>query len=72
MSCPNVTVDFAFNTLDTLVCLVSMDIQMFGPDALTAVKLIEHQCVNQQGVPDVRPPVMDHGSSQAHAAGVPG
>lgn len=45
---------------------------MFGPDALTAVKLIEHQCVNQQGVPDVRPPVMDHGSSQAHAAGVPG
>ncbi|XP_047921779.2 AT-rich interactive domain-containing protein 2 isoform X2 [Anser cygnoides] len=58
-------------SIDTLVCLVSMDIQMFGPDALTAVKLIEHQCVNQQGVPDVRPPVMDHGSSQAHAAGVP-
>lgn len=49
-----------------------MDIQMFGPDALTAVKLIEHQCVSQQGVPDVRPQVMDHGSSQAHATGVPG
>lgn len=44
---------------------------MFGPDALTAVKLIEHQCVTQQ-IPDVRPQVMDHGSSQAHAAGVPG
>lgn len=49
-----------------------MDIQMFGPDALTAVKLIEHQCISQQGVPDVRPQVMDHGSSQAHATGVPG
>ncbi|NXV42101.1 ARID2 protein, partial [Uria aalge] len=59
-------------SIDTLVCLVSMDIQMFGPDALTAVKLIEHQCVSQQGVPDVRPQVMDHGSSQAHATGVPG
>ncbi|XP_042671358.1 AT-rich interactive domain-containing protein 2 isoform X3 [Centrocercus urophasianus] len=57
-------------SIDTLVCLVSMDIQMFGPDALTAVKLIEHQCVSQQGVPDVRPPMMDHGSSQAHAAGI--
>ena len=44
---------------------------MFGADALTAVKLIEHQCVPQQGVPDVRPQVMDHGS-QAHATGVPG
>ncbi|KAM6137922.1 AT-rich interactive domain-containing protein 2 isoform 2-T2 [Pterocles gutturalis] len=58
-------------SIDTLVCLVSMDIQMFGSDALTAVKLIEHQCVSQQGVPDVRPQVMDHGSSQAHATGVP-
>lgn len=45
---------------------------MFGPDALTAVKLIEHQCVSQQGILDVRPQVMDHGSSQAHATGVPG
>ncbi|KAF4802556.1 hypothetical protein TURU_025085 [Turdus rufiventris] len=58
-------------SIDTLVCLVSMDVQMFGPDALTAVKLIEHQCVSQQGLLDVRPQVMDHGSSQAHAAGVP-
>ncbi|XP_066175161.1 AT-rich interactive domain-containing protein 2 isoform X3 [Sylvia atricapilla] len=58
-------------SIDTLVCLVSMDIQMFGPDALTAVKLIEHQCVAQQGILDVRPQVMDHGSSQAHATGVP-
>lgn len=72
MCCPNVIFGFAFNTSDTLVCLVSMDIQMFGPDALTAVKLIEHQCVSQQGVPDVRPPMMDHGSSQAHAAGIAG
>uniref|UniRef100_A0A8C6Z3N4 AT-rich interaction domain 2 n=1 Tax=Nothoprocta perdicaria TaxID=30464 RepID=A0A8C6Z3N4_NOTPE len=58
-------------SIDTLVCLVSMDIQMFGADALTAVKLIEHQCVNQQGVPDVRPPVLEHGSSQGHAAALP-
>lgn len=71
-SCPNVIVGFTFNTSDTLVCLVSMDVQMFGPDALTAVKLIEHQCVSQQGLLDVRPQIMDHGSSQAHAAGVPG
>ncbi|CAM4502431.1 unnamed protein product, partial [Lepidochelys kempii] len=57
-------------SIDTLVCLVSMDIQMFGPDALTAVKLIEHQSSNHQ-VSEIRPQAVEHVSSQAHATAVP-
>uniref|UniRef100_A0A8C8RL01 AT-rich interaction domain 2 n=1 Tax=Pelusios castaneus TaxID=367368 RepID=A0A8C8RL01_9SAUR len=57
-------------SIDTLVCLVSMDIQMFGSDALTAVKLIEHQSSNLQ-VSEIRPQAVEHVSSQAHATAVP-
>uniref|UniRef100_K7FH61 AT-rich interaction domain 2 n=1 Tax=Pelodiscus sinensis TaxID=13735 RepID=K7FH61_PELSI len=57
-------------SIDTLVCLVSMDIQMFGPEALTAVKLIEHQNSNHQ-VSEIRPQAVEHVSSQAHATAVP-
>uniref|UniRef100_A0A8D0L677 Uncharacterized protein n=1 Tax=Sphenodon punctatus TaxID=8508 RepID=A0A8D0L677_SPHPU len=48
-----------------------MDIQMFGPDALTAVKLIEHQSTNHQVVSEIRPQVVEHVSTQAHATAAP-
>ncbi|CAH2277996.1 AT-rich interactive domain-containing 2 [Pelobates cultripes] len=47
-------------SIDTLVCLISMDIQMFGADALTAVKLIEHQSSNHQVVSEIRPQSVEH------------
>nr|XP_060633540.1 AT-rich interactive domain-containing protein 2 isoform X1 [Anolis sagrei ordinatus] len=54
-------------SIDTLVCLVSMDIQMLGPDALSAVKLVEHQSTNHQVLSEIRPQTVEQGSSQAHA-----
>ncbi|XP_019371319.1 PREDICTED: AT-rich interactive domain-containing protein 2 [Gavialis gangeticus] len=57
-------------SIDTLVCLISMDIQMFGPDALAAVKLVEHQSSNHQVVPEIRTQVVEHASSQAHGTAV--
>ncbi|TRY68096.1 hypothetical protein DNTS_034730 [Danionella cerebrum] len=42
-----------------LVRLVSVDLLTFGPDALTAVKLIEHQASSSQ-VSEVRPQLLEH------------
>ncbi|XP_030071610.1 AT-rich interactive domain-containing protein 2 [Microcaecilia unicolor] len=56
-------------SIDMLVCLVSMDIQIFGPDALSAVKLIEHQSSNQV-VSEVRAQVVEHVPTQVHGAPV--
>ncbi|XP_063783421.1 AT-rich interactive domain-containing protein 2 [Pseudophryne corroboree] len=58
-------------SIDTLVCLISMDIQMFGPDALTAVKLIEHQSSNHQVVSEIRPQTVEHVSATVNASPVP-
>ncbi|MEE6480780.1 hypothetical protein FKM82_012669 [Ascaphus truei] len=58
-------------SVDTLVCLISMDIQMFGPDALTAVKLIEHQSSNHQVVSEIRPQTVEHVPVQVNASPVP-
>ncbi|KAE8615761.1 hypothetical protein XENTR_v10008609 [Xenopus tropicalis] len=58
-------------SIDTLVCLISMDIQMFGPDALTAVKLIEHQSSNNQVVSEIRPQTVEHVPSPVNAGNVP-
>lgn len=44
---------------DLLVRLVSVDLHTFGPDALTAVKLIEHQASSCQ-VSEVRPQLVEH------------
>lgn len=44
---------------DLLVRLVSIDLHTFGPDALTAVKLIEHQASSTQ-VAEVRPQLVEH------------
>ncbi|KAH0616624.1 hypothetical protein JD844_027880 [Phrynosoma platyrhinos] len=58
-------------SIDTLVCLISMDIQLFGPDALSAVKLVEHQSTNHQVLSEIRPQAVEQVSSQAHAPPVP-
>ncbi|KAL7867588.1 hypothetical protein SRHO_G00089720 [Serrasalmus rhombeus] len=46
-------------SIDLLVRLVSVDLHTFGPDALTAIKLIEHQSANSQ-VAEVRPQLVEH------------
>ncbi|XP_053572712.1 AT-rich interactive domain-containing protein 2 [Bombina bombina] len=58
-------------SIDTLVCLISMDIQMFGPDALTAVKLIEHQSSNHQVVSEIRPQTVEHVPAPVNASPAP-
>lgn len=54
---------------DLLVRLVSVDLQTFGPDALTAVKLIEHQASSCQ-VSEVRPQLVENVPSPTQ--GTPG
>ncbi|XP_072257545.1 AT-rich interactive domain-containing protein 2 [Pyxicephalus adspersus] len=58
-------------SIDTLVCLISMDIQMFGPDALTAVKLIEHQSSNHQVVSEIRPQAVENVPAAANPSPAP-
>ncbi|KAG9490239.1 hypothetical protein GDO78_005889 [Eleutherodactylus coqui] len=58
-------------SIDTLVCLISMDIQMFGADALTAVKLIEHQSSSHQAVSEIRPQTVEHVNPSANASPAP-
>lgn len=43
---------------DLLVRLVSVDLHTFGPDALTAVRLIEHQASADQAA-EVRPQLVE-------------
>lgn len=43
---------------DLLVRLVSVDLHTFGPDALTAVRLIEHQA-NAEQAAEVRPQLVE-------------
>ena len=47
-----------------------MDIQMFGPDALAAVKLVEHPSSSHQVLSEVRPQAIEQVQAQPH--GVPG
>ncbi|XP_004711495.1 AT-rich interactive domain-containing protein 2 [Echinops telfairi] len=58
-------------SIDMLVCLVSMDIQMFGPDALAAVKLVEHPSSSHQVLSDIRPQAVEQVQTQTHVASVP-
>ncbi|KAJ0012484.1 hypothetical protein NQD34_016818 [Periophthalmus magnuspinnatus] len=46
------------HSIDLLVRLVSIDLHTFGPDALTAVRLIEHQA-NAEQVAEVRPQLVE-------------
>ncbi|XP_067855510.1 AT-rich interactive domain-containing protein 2 [Heptranchias perlo] len=47
-------------SVDMLVCLVSVDMQSFGSDTPTAVKLIEYQSYNHQVISEIRPQAMEH------------
>ncbi|XP_010890936.2 AT-rich interactive domain-containing protein 2 isoform X1 [Esox lucius] len=46
-------------SIDLLVRLVSVDLHTFGPDALTAVRLMEHQAAGQSQVSEVRPQLVE-------------
>ncbi|KAB0377986.1 hypothetical protein FD755_009564, partial [Muntiacus reevesi] len=58
-------------SIDMLVCLVSMDIQMFGPDALAAVKLVEHPSSSHQILSEIRPQAIEQVQTQTHVASSP-
>ncbi|XP_036312061.1 AT-rich interactive domain-containing protein 2 isoform X2 [Pipistrellus kuhlii] len=58
-------------SIDMLVCLVSMDIQMFGPDALAAVKLIEHPSSSHQVLSEIRTQAVEQVQTQIHVASAP-
>ena len=57
--------------LDLLVRLVSVDLHTFGPDALTAVRLIEHQA-NADQAAEVRPQLVEQVPAAVQGAPAPG
>lgn len=54
-----------------LVRLVSVDLHTFGPDALTAVRLIEHQA-NADQAAEVRPQLVEQVPAAVQGAPAPG
>ncbi|XP_058480698.1 AT-rich interactive domain-containing protein 2 [Solea solea] len=60
------------HSIDLLVRLVSVDLHTFGPDALTAVRLIEHQASADQAA-EVRPQLVEQvpAAVQGAAAAAP-
>lgn len=56
---------------DLLVRLVSVDLHTFGPDALTAVRLIEHQASADQAA-EVRPQLVEQVPPAVQGAPAPG
>lgn len=56
---------------DLLVRLVSVDLHTFGPDALTAVRLIEHQA-NAEQAAEVRPQLVEQVPAAVQGATAPG
>uniref|UniRef100_A0A668AV35 AT-rich interactive domain 2 n=1 Tax=Myripristis murdjan TaxID=586833 RepID=A0A668AV35_9TELE len=58
------------HSIDLLVRLVSVDLHTFGPDALTAVRLIEHQASANQ-VAEVRPQLVEQVPAAMQGAPVP-
>lgn len=57
---------------DLLVRLVSVDLHTFGPDALTAVRLMEHQAAGQSQVAEVRPQLVEQLPAPLQGAPIPG
>lgn len=51
--------------------LVSVDLHTFGPDALTAVRLIEHQA-NAEQAAEVRPQLVEQVPAATQGAAVAG
>uniref|UniRef100_UPI0037E858D6 AT-rich interactive domain-containing protein 2 n=1 Tax=Semicossyphus pulcher TaxID=241346 RepID=UPI0037E858D6 len=58
------------HSIDLLVRLVSVDLHTFGPDALTAVRLIEHQASADQAA-EVRPQLVEQVPAAVQAAPAP-
>ncbi|CAG6018832.1 unnamed protein product [Menidia menidia] len=58
-------------SIDLLVRLVSVDLHTFGPDALTAVRLIEHQASVDQAA-EVRPQLVEQVPAAGQGAQAPG
>ncbi|XP_056132244.1 AT-rich interactive domain-containing protein 2 [Lampris incognitus] len=58
------------HSIDLLVRLVSVDLHTFGPDALTAVRLIEHQASANQ-VAEVRSQLVEQVPAPMQGAAVP-
>ncbi|KAJ8381267.1 hypothetical protein SKAU_G00020450 [Synaphobranchus kaupii] len=58
-------------SIDLLVRLVSVDLHTFGPDALTAVKLIEHQNASSQVGSEVRPQLVERLPAQIQGTPAP-
>uniref|UniRef100_A0A7N6A2V6 ARID domain-containing protein n=1 Tax=Anabas testudineus TaxID=64144 RepID=A0A7N6A2V6_ANATE len=59
------------HSIDLLVRLVSVDLHTFGPDALTAVRLIEHQA-NADQAAEVRPQLVEQVPAAVQGAPAPG
>ncbi|XP_034018874.1 AT-rich interactive domain-containing protein 2 [Thalassophryne amazonica] len=57
-------------SIDLLVRLVSVDLHMFGPDALAAVRLIEHQASAEQAA-EVRPQLVEQVPAAVQGAPAP-
>ncbi|XP_028256416.1 AT-rich interactive domain-containing protein 2 isoform X2 [Parambassis ranga] len=58
------------HSIDLLVRLVSVDLHTFGPDALTAVRLIEHQA-NADQAAEVRPQLVEQVPAAMQGAPTP-
>ncbi|KAJ8262469.1 hypothetical protein GJAV_G00166820 [Gymnothorax javanicus] len=58
-------------SIDLLVRLVSVDLHTFGPDALTAVKLIEHHNASSQVGSEVRPQLVEQQPAQMQGTPAP-
>ncbi|XP_012707079.2 AT-rich interactive domain-containing protein 2 [Fundulus heteroclitus] len=58
------------HSIDLLVRLVSVDLHTFGPDALTAVRLIEHQA-NADQAGEVRPQLVEQVPAAVQGAPAP-
>ncbi|KAF7228880.1 AT-rich interactive domain-containing protein 2 [Nothobranchius furzeri] len=58
------------HSIDLLVRLVSVDLHTFGPDALTAVRLIEHQA-NAEQATEVRPQLVEQVPAAVQGASTP-
>ncbi|XP_041636531.1 AT-rich interactive domain-containing protein 2 isoform X2 [Cheilinus undulatus] len=58
------------HSIDLLVRLVSVDLHTFGPDALTAVRLIEHQA-NAEQAAEVRPQLVEQVPAAVQGAPAP-
>lgn len=56
---------------DLLVRLVSVDLHTFGPDALTAVRLIEHQA-NADQAAEVQPQLVEQVPAAVQGPAAPG